>query len=172
MRKRVVDGLCVTVDGTETGEREVDDTRMLVGRPADRVRNRARFEGVAAAAYACDEQPRVGCDPVDPLSVAVDRADQARNRGAVRAFGVQRLAAPEPPRADDPAGEVRVFPIDARVDDRDLHRCERGQRGRSADRREIRLRERGDRACGVRGRSGGREQHRQDDAGLGEASKP
>ena len=108
----------------DAAQAEVDHARARVHGPANGCglgleRNRAvGFHDLG------DQQLRRVRDADDAFAVEVP-GDLARDERPV-ALGVDaRVAADEALLVDDPSLEVRQRAVDARVDDRDLHRCER-----------------------------------------------
>ncbi len=110
-------------------EAEVDHLRAVVRGPADRGRLGLDRDVSARLDDLRDDQLRGVRHADGPGRVHV-RDDLSGDEGAVAVGVRRRAAADEAARVGDPAGEVGERRIDAGVDDRHLHRCERRRRGR------------------------------------------
>ena len=110
---------------THSAEAEVDDRGTLVDRPADRTCLRLEWDDAVRANDFRDEQLGRERHAGDPLSVVERRRDQAGDERAVAVPVTPRRATDEAPRRGDPTCELRMSPIDARVDHGDAHRGKR-----------------------------------------------
>ena len=110
----------------DAAEAQVDHTRALVCRPADRGNLGAERHGAARRYDLRDDEPRVERHPRDPLAVVERRSDQAGDEGSMTLRVPVRRAADEAPRRDDLADEVGMRAVDPRVDDGHLDRREVG----------------------------------------------